>query len=139
MILKLLPTRVYRAYYGGVNLDKLEKKENPENTRFPEDWLASVTEAFNPDRKVDGEGLSKTCDGKILRDIISENKQEMIGNRENMSLLFKLPSITLFIFAEFWLLHAVKHVKLTSKITDIKNIIIIFFIFSSLLSLTLYH
>lgn len=90
MIFKLLPTRVYRAYYGGVNLDKLEKKAEPENTRFPEDWLASVTEAFNPDRKVDGEGLSKTCDGKILRDIISENKEEMIGNRENMSLLFKL-------------------------------------------------
>ena len=90
MILKLLPTRVYRAYFGGENLDKLEKKANPENTRFPEDWLASVTEAFNPDRKVDGEGLSKTEDGRILRDIISENKEEMIGKRENMSLLFKL-------------------------------------------------
>ena len=90
MILKLLPTRVYRAYFGGENLDKLEKKSNPENTRFPEDWLASVTEAFNPDRKVEGEGLSKTEDGRILRDIISENKEEMIGKRENMSLLFKL-------------------------------------------------
>lgn len=90
MILKLLPTRVYRAYFGGENLDRLEKKENPENTRFPEDWLASVTEAFNPDRKVEKEGLSLTEDGKILRDIISENKEEMIGNRDTMSLLFKL-------------------------------------------------
>ena len=26
MIYKLLPTRVYRAYYGGVNLDRLENK-----------------------------------------------------------------------------------------------------------------
>lgn len=90
MILKLLPTRVYRAYFGGKNLDLLEKKENPENTRFPEDWLASVTVAFNPDRKVENEGLSITEDGRILRDIIEENKEEMIGKRENMSLLFKL-------------------------------------------------
>jgi len=90
MILKLLPTRVYRAYFGGKNLDILEKKENPENTRFPEDWLASVTEAFNPDRKVEKEGLSLTEDGRILRDIIAENKEEMIGKRDTMSLLFKL-------------------------------------------------
>lgn len=90
MILKLLPTRVYRAYFGGENLDRLEKKANPENTRFPEDWLASVTEAFNPDRKVENEGLSLTEDGAILRDIIEENKEEMIGKRDNMSLLFKL-------------------------------------------------
>lgn len=90
MILKLLPTRVYRAYFGGENLDRLEKKANPENTRFPEDWLASVTEAFNPDRKVEKEGLSLTENGKILRDIILENKEEMIGKRDTMSLLFKL-------------------------------------------------
>lgn len=90
MILKLLPTRVYRAYFGGINLDKLEKKSYPQNTRFPEDWLASVTEAFNPDRKIAGEGLSTTADGRILRDLIAENKEEMIGKREDMSLLFKL-------------------------------------------------
>ena len=90
MILKLQPTRVYRAYFGGENLDKLENKEVCEVSRFPEDWLASVTEAFNPDRKIEGEGLSKTEDGKILRDIILENKEEMIGDRETMSLLFKL-------------------------------------------------
>ena len=90
MIFKLLPTRVYRAYYGGINLDKLEKKENQENSRFPEDWLASVTEAFNPDRKVEKEGLSKTVDGEFLIDIINRDKEAMIGDRENMSLLFKL-------------------------------------------------
>ena len=90
MILKLLPTRVYRAYFGGINLDKLEKKSYPHNTRFPEDWLASVTEAFNPDRKIAGEGLSRTADGRVLRDIIAENKEEMIGKRGSMSLLFKL-------------------------------------------------
>lgn len=90
MIFKLLPTRVYRAYYGGKNLDILEKKENPQSSRFPEDWLASVTKAFNPDRVVENEGLSITSDGRFLKDIIEENKTEMIGKREEMSLLFKL-------------------------------------------------
>lgn len=90
MIFSLLPTRVYRAYYGGKNLDILEKKDNPRSTRFPEDWLASVTCAFNPDRVVENEGMSKTCDGRFLKDIINENKHDMIGQREEMSLLFKL-------------------------------------------------
>ncbi len=90
MILKLIPTRVYRAYFGGENLDRLEKKSNPQSTRFPEDWLASVTEAFNPDRNVEGEGLSVIDDGRILKDVIEKNKQHMIGKRESMSLLFKL-------------------------------------------------
>lgn len=72
MILKLLPTRVYRAYLGGENLDRLEKKVNPQITRFPEDWLASVTEAFNPDRNVEGEGLSVIDDGRSLKDVIEK-------------------------------------------------------------------
>ncbi len=90
MILKLKPTRVYRTYYGGVNLDRAEGKRNTEKTRFPEDWLASVTEAFNPDHPVLHEGLSVTEDGHLLKDIINENKTHMIGKREKMSLLFKL-------------------------------------------------
>ena len=89
MIYKLQPTRVYRAYWGGENLDRLENRQ-PERSRFPEDWLSSVTAAFNPGRDVENEGLSKTEDGRFLRDIINENKTEMIGGRENMSLLFKL-------------------------------------------------
>ena len=90
MILKLLPTRVYRAYYGGENLDRLAGKAQCEKTRFPEDWLASVTVAFNPDRKVENEGLSQTEDGRFLLDIINEDKKSMIGDRKSMSLLFKL-------------------------------------------------
>lgn len=90
MLYKLLPTRVHRAYHGGENIDKMMGAENPKITRFPEDWLASVTTAFNPDRPIDNEGLSKTTDGRFLRDIIDENKETMIGKSENMSLLFKL-------------------------------------------------
>lgn len=90
MIYKLLSTRVYRAYYGGKNLDIIEGRENPQISRFPEDWIGSVTTAFNPGRDVENEGLSKTCDGTYLKDIIEANKEDMIGKRENMSLLFKL-------------------------------------------------
>jgi len=90
MIYKLNPTRVYRSYFGGYNLDRLENREEWEITRFPEDWLASVTTAFNPGRDEPNEGLSVTVNGEFLRDIIENNKQDMIGGRESMSLLFKL-------------------------------------------------
>ena len=90
MIYKLLSTRVYRSYYGGKNIDYVTGVENPDVTRFPEDWLASVVTAFNPDRPIENEGLSKTTEGRFLKDIIEEKKEEMIGKRENMSLLFKL-------------------------------------------------
>ena len=96
MIYKLLPTRVYRAYYGGENIDKLTGVDKPEVSRFPEDWIASVTTAFNPGRDVENEGLSQTYDGVYLKDIIEENKEMMIGNRENMSLLFKLQKMMIY-------------------------------------------
>lgn len=90
MIYKLMPTRVYRAYSGGENLDKWEQKDSPKISRFPEDWLASVTLAYNPDRPIDGEGLSKTVEGFYLKDIIDSNTETMLGNYAEMSLLFKL-------------------------------------------------
>lgn len=46
--------------------------------------------AFNPGWEVENEGLSKTEDGRFLKDIIEKNKKDMIGNRNEMSLLFKL-------------------------------------------------
>ena len=76
MIYKLLSTRVYRSYYGGKNIDYVTGVENPDVTRFPEDWLASVVTAFNPDRPIENEGLSKTTEGRFLKDIIEEKKEE---------------------------------------------------------------
>ncbi len=90
MIYKLLPTRVYRAYCGGKNIDVMTGAENPQDSSFPEDWLASVTKAFNPGRNVENEGLSKTENDVLLKDLIESNKEQMIGNRESMSILFKL-------------------------------------------------
>ena len=90
MIYKLTSTRVYRSYYGGQNIDTITGVEQPVLSRFPEDWLASVTTAFNPDRPIEGEGLSRTEDGRCLRDIITENKEQMLGYDKEMKLLFKL-------------------------------------------------
>lgn len=90
MIYKLLPTRVFRAYLGGENLDAWQGKQKPEVSRFPEDWLASVTLAFNPGRNVEAEGLSKTEDGVYLKDLIERDPVRMLGDHKEMSLLFKL-------------------------------------------------
>jgi mannose-6-phosphate isomerase len=90
MIYKLLPTRVFRAYHGGRNLDEWENKTDIQSTRFPEDWLASVTVANNPGRDLPTEGLSQTEDSLYLRDIIESDKKRMLGDAEEMSLLFKL-------------------------------------------------
>jgi mannose-6-phosphate isomerase len=90
MLYKLTSTRVHRAYYGGEHIDSITGIKSRGKTRYPEDWLASVTEAFNPDCKVDGEGLSKTEDGRYLRDIIHDDKVDMIGNDKEMKLLFKM-------------------------------------------------
>lgn len=90
MIYKLTPTRVYRTYYGGKNIDFITGVRCPNITRYPEDWLASVTKAYNPDHETEGEGLSRIEDGRYLADIINKNKSKMIGNDTKMKLLFKM-------------------------------------------------
>lgn len=90
MLYKLTTTRVYRSYLGGVNIDAMTGVQNPSVTRFPEDWLASVTTAFNPGRVIPNEGLSKTESGEYLKDIINANKEAMLGAEPEMKLLFKL-------------------------------------------------
>ena len=90
MMYKLLPTRVFRAYSGGVHLDEWENKQIPQITRFPEDWLASVTQAFNPGREDATEGLSITEDGQYLKQLIENDPEGMLGKHKEMTLLFKL-------------------------------------------------
>lgn len=90
MIIPLKNTRVFRAYMGGYHLDCLEGKENPQISRFPEDWIASVTEAFNPGRNFPGEGLSQMENGEYLRDLMKKFPEEMLGGKKEMSFLFKL-------------------------------------------------
>jgi mannose-6-phosphate isomerase len=78
--------RVWRLYLGGKLLDELHGRAGAgEDGYFPEDWLASVVDAINPDRpgKPEREGLSAALlpDGSeaILRDLIEADPAAWLG------------------------------------------------------------
>lgn len=74
--IRLESTRVWRAYTGGALLGAW--KDAPESDgHFPEDWVGSVITARNGDRPE--EGLSRTVDGALLRDLIVADPAGMLG------------------------------------------------------------
>ena len=76
---KLDHPRVWRTYLGGERLDAFIGSSSATGSRhYPEEWIASVTEARNPD-STPGEGLSHTTDGALLRDLIAEDRVAMLG------------------------------------------------------------
>ncbi len=83
--IKMKENRVWRLYYGGKLIDKLRGYGSGEDANFPEDWLASVVVADNPDRpgKPADEGLSKIdggeFDGQSLRDLILSDPGQYLG------------------------------------------------------------
>lgn len=79
--LKMQHNRVWRIYSGGKLLDEFCGEKNGEDTFFPEDWLASVVTANNPDRpnKPEKEGLSICEDGEPLLDKILKNPEFYLG------------------------------------------------------------
>lgn len=56
---ELPQNRVWRSYLGGRILDELVGKSEPCDSHFPEDWIASVTAASNPDSDNELEGISR--------------------------------------------------------------------------------
>lgn len=96
MIVKFKENRVRRAYIGGARIDRFLGKDNPEDGRYPEEWLASSVEAFNPDLPKAGEGISYTEEGESFRDLLAKKGLELLGERcynadgGRMSLLVKL-------------------------------------------------
>ena len=58
-IIFFTPNRVWRTYTGGRVLDQLEGKTSPKDSHFPEDWIASTTQATNKGREEIMEGLSE--------------------------------------------------------------------------------
>jgi mannose-6-phosphate isomerase len=76
----LLPARVFRFYRGGALLGRF-RGEAEEDGAFPEDWIASVTEAANPGRDDPEEGLSRLADGRLLRDAIEEDPHGWLGDQ----------------------------------------------------------
>ncbi len=83
--LKMKENRVWRLYYGGKLIDEMRKSGSGEDANFPEDWLASVVVADNPDRadKPEKEGLSQieTADGSLLylKDLIDSDPETYLG------------------------------------------------------------
>lgn len=81
MIYKFRENRVRRAYFGGSRIDKFAGNEGGEDGRYPEEWLASVVTAFNPDMPKENEGLSVLEDGRYFIDVLKENSESMLGER----------------------------------------------------------
>ena len=86
--LKLSENRVWRIYLGGKLLDEFRFCENGEDGYFPEDWIASVVSANNPDRdgKPEKEGLTATVNGEYLRDLIASDPDGYLGKRHTEKL-----------------------------------------------------
>lgn len=71
MISELLANRVRRTYLGGGRIDAFTENAQPDDGYLrPEDWLASTTTAFNGTVEIDGEGLGRLADGRLVKDIV---------------------------------------------------------------------
>jgi mannose-6-phosphate isomerase len=83
--LKLLPNRVWRTYYGGYLLEKWQGKDAPQDSSFPEEWIASVVQARNAGREHIIEGLSKVeLEGESdvsLQELVSSQPISFLGER----------------------------------------------------------
>ncbi len=72
MITKLQPNRVRRTYLGGGRIDAFcgVSRDVSDGVPRPEDWLASTTTAFNGTLEIDGEGLGRFEDGRLVKDVV---------------------------------------------------------------------
>lgn len=62
-LIQLPPNRVWRTYSGGKVLDEISGITPAKDSHFPEDWIASTTEAINPGRESISEGISEAVFG----------------------------------------------------------------------------
>lgn len=80
---QLSSNRVWRTYRGGKLIDSVEKINQPKDSHYPEDWIASTTRAINPGSDhPENEGLSSVVFNgieRLLTDIIDEYPEEMLG------------------------------------------------------------
>ncbi|MGG1553764.1 type I phosphomannose isomerase catalytic subunit [Paenibacillus ferrarius] len=80
---KLVSNRVWRTYTGGAVLNQWKHGGIPEDSHFPEEWIASVVKARNPGREhLTNEGLSQVMtEGgpRLLTDLIQADPEGMLG------------------------------------------------------------
>lgn len=83
MIYFFQENRVHRAYFGEAQIDRFLDKAECVDSRYPEEWIASVVTAFNPDCPKENEGLSICTDGRIFRDVLQSDPEALLGKRLN--------------------------------------------------------
>ena len=72
MIARLQPNRVRRTYLGGGRIDAFCGTTILSEVPMPEDWIASTVTAFNGMSEIEGEGLGRLEDGRLVKDVVGE-------------------------------------------------------------------
>jgi len=74
MTAKLQTNRVRRMYLGGGRIDAFcgVSADVSDGVPRPEDWLASTTQAFNGTLEIEGEGLGRLEDGRLVKDAVGK-------------------------------------------------------------------
>ena len=77
MISTLQPNRVRRTYLGGGRIDAFcgtgvsrDSSYSSSSSPTPEDWMASTVTAFNGSVEIEGEGLGRLADGRLVKDAV---------------------------------------------------------------------
>jgi len=73
MIAKLKSNRVRRTYLGGARIDAFTGEKTVDDGALrPEDWTGSTTSAFNGTLEIEGEGLGRFEDGRLVADVVGK-------------------------------------------------------------------
>ena len=83
-ILPFAPNRVLRLYLGGSGIDRLCGVEPAEDSRYPENWIASCIEGNGRAYHSPGHGISKIRLGDALvsfPEYLSEHAAELLGEK----------------------------------------------------------
>ena len=79
--LKLTGERVWRTYIGGREIGHLHGDCAATDDHFPEEWMYSITKAFNAGREDIEEGICKLAESAniSLKELIEAHPEEMLG------------------------------------------------------------
>ena len=83
-ILPFAPNRVLRLYLGGSGIDRLCGVEPAEDSRYPENWIASCIEGNGRAYHSPGHGISKIRLGDSLvsfHEYLNEHAAELLGEK----------------------------------------------------------